>query len=205
MTNVQGEQVKVRTSVRITIAAWILILILTGGFQLYRGDAIADALVFLTMAVALIVGETGILRGLDGHALKPRRLVVGIILGADALVLVLTPRHGIFDGIAIAVTGVLVFLVAWPNDAPSEDAPDPWTPRLKRAAIAWAILGIAFCVWELAMYFLGYGQDGRTMYPALSDILDPVLDNPFGRVLGAAAWLAGGVALMKRGRKRPTA
>jgi hypothetical protein len=209
---VQGEVVRVRRSVRITIAAWILILILTAGFQLYRGDAIADGIVFLSMAVALIVGETGILRSLDGRMIKPRRFIVAIVLAVDAAVLVLTPRHGYADGIVIAVTGVLVFLVAWPNDAPSDGAPtdeaageaaarEPWTPRLTRAAIAWAILGIAFCAWELAMYFLGYGQDGRTAFPALSDILDPVLDNPIGRLLGAAAWLAGGIALTRRGRK----
>jgi hypothetical protein len=208
---VQGEAVRVRTSVRITIAAWIVILILTAAFQLYRGDAIADGIVFLSMAVALIIGETGILRGLDGRMLKPRRLVVAIILAVDAVVLVLTPRHGYADGLAIAVTGVLVFLVAWPNEKPADEdtgsaaSRAPWTPRLTRAAIAWAILGIAFCFWELAMYFLGYGQDGRTAFPALSDILDPVLDNPIGRLLGAAAWLAGGFALMRRGRGRTSA
>lgn len=196
----QGEVVRVRRSVRITIAAWILILVLTGFFQLYRGDAITDGVVFLAMAVALIVGETGLLSRLDGRLIKPRRIVVAIALAIDAGTLVFTPRHGMFDGIVIAITGVLVFLVAWPNEPASGDAPEPWTPRMTRAAIAWAILGLAFVLWELAMYFLGYGQDGRTAFPALSDLLDPILDNPIGRALGAAAWLAGGVALMRRGR-----
>ena len=185
---------------RLTIAAWITILILTGGFQFYRA-ATPDGAVFIAMAIALIVGETGILSRLDGKGLRPRRLVVAIALAVDAAVLVLTPRHGYADGIAIAVTGLLVFLVAWPNEPSGDTAPDPRVPRMTRAAIAWAILGIAFCIWELAMYFLGYGQDGRTAFPALSDILDPVLDNPIGRLLGAAAWLAGGIALTRRGRK----
>ena len=70
--DVQGEQVRVRRSVRFTIAAWITILILTGAFQLYRGDAVTDGIVFLAMAAALIVGETGILSRLDGKLLKPR-------------------------------------------------------------------------------------------------------------------------------------
>ena len=198
---VQGEQVRVRRSVRLTTAAWILILVLTGFFQIYRGDALTDGIVFLAMAAALIVGETGILNRLDRKLLKPRRLVVAIALAIDAVTLVFTPRHGMFDGIVIAVTGVLVFLVAWPNGAVTDEAPEPWTPRMTRAAIAWAILGLAFVLWELAMYFLGYGQDGRTAFPALSDILDPVLNNPIGRFLGAVAWLAGGVALMRRGRR----
>jgi hypothetical protein len=199
---VQATGTGTRRSVKVTVAAWILILILTGGFQFYRG-AIADGIVFLAMAVALIVGKTGILRRLDGQALRPRRLVVAIVLAIDAVVLVFTPRHGIGDGIVIAVTGVLVFLVAWPNETATDPTPEPWSTRLTRAAIAWAILGILFCVWELAMYFLGYGQDGRTAFPALSDILDPALNNPIGRVLGVAAWLAGGIALTRRGRTAP--
>jgi hypothetical protein len=175
--------------------------VLTGFFQIYRGDALTDGIVFLSMAAALIVGETGILRRLDGRLITPRRLVVGIALAVDAIVLVLTPRHGYADGIVIAVTGVLVFLIAWPNGPQTTEPQQPWTPRLTRAAIAWTILGLAVVLWELAMYFLGYGQDGRTAFPALSDILDPVLNNPIGRFLGAAAWLAGGVALIKRGRR----
>ena len=184
---------------RLTIAAWITILIFTGSFQLYR-QAYPDAAVFLALAVALIVGETGVLRRLDGKLLRPRRILVAIVVAADALVLVFTPRHGPADGIALAVSGVLVFLVAWPDEPPRET--EPWTPRLTRAAIAWAILGIAFCIWELGMYFLGYGAEGRTDFPALSDILDPVLNNPIGRAIGAAAWLAGGVALLRRGRSK---
>jgi hypothetical protein len=188
--------------VRLTIAAWITILILTGAFQFYRA-AVPDAIAFLAMAAALVVGETGLLRRFDRRPWHPRRLVVGALLAVDAVVLLFTPRHGFADGIAIAVSGVLVFLVAWPNH-PTQDHPlPPWTPRLTRAAIAWAILGIAFCIWELAMYFLGYGAEGRTEYPALSDILDPVLNNPVGRFVGVAAWLAGGIALTRRGRTAP--
>jgi hypothetical protein len=191
------QATETRRSVKLAIAAWIAILVLTGSFQLYR-QAIADAVVFLGLGVALVIGETGIFARLDGKAIRPRRVVVGAILAADALVLIFTPRHGIADGVALAVSGVFVFLVAWPNEAASERA--SWTPRLTRSAIAWAILGIAFCIWELTMYFLGYGEDGRTAFPALSDILDPLLNNPIGRVVGVAAWLAGGVALTRRGR-----
>jgi hypothetical protein len=195
---VQATGAGTRRSVKLTMAAWTTILILTGSFQLYRG-AFADGIVFLAMGLALIVGETGILSRLDGKALRPRRLIVAIMFAIDAIVLVLTPRHGYADGVVIAASGALVLIVAWPNELATDQAKDPWSPRLTRAAVAWTILGIAFCLWELAMYFLGYGQDGRTAFPALSDILDPVLDNPIGRILGAAAWLAGGIALTRRG------
>jgi hypothetical protein len=184
--------------VRLTIAAWIAILLLTGAFQFYR-LAFADAIVFCALALALVLGETGILNRLDGRMIRPRRILVAAVVAVDAGVLMLTARHGYADGIVLAVSGVLVFVVAWPNDA-SDGGLGPWTPRLTRTALAWTILGIAFCLWELATYFLGYGAVGRTQYPALSDILDPLLNNPVGRVVGVAAWLAGGLALMRRGR-----
>jgi hypothetical protein len=187
--------------VRLSVAAWIAILVLTGGFQLFRA-AVADGIVFLAMAAALVVGESGLLAGLDGRAVRPRRLVVAGVLALDAAVMVFTPRHGLADGLVVAMSGVLVFFVAWPNENGESARSDAWTPRLKRAAVAWAILGIAFCVWELTTYFLGYGAQGRTDYPALSDILDPILNTPIGRVAGVAAWLAGGVALSRRGRAR---
>lgn len=194
-----------RRALRVTVAAWITILLLTGCFQFYR-DAISDGIVFLAMAVALIVGRTGILRRFDELGWQPRRVVVVIALAVAAAVLMLTPRHGIADGVIIAASGILVLLVAWPdpmaggeNDG-AEGADGAWTSRLRRTAIAWAILGIVFCIWELGMYFLGYGTSGRTEYPALSDLLDPLIDNPIGRAAFVAAWFVGGVALTRRGR-----
>jgi hypothetical protein len=72
---------------------------------------------------------------------------------------------------------------------------------MRRAATLWACVGIAVCLWELTMFFLGAYVD-RYAFPALSDLLDPLLDRPIGRILFAAAWLVGGVALMRRGQGR---
>jgi hypothetical protein len=199
-----------RRTLRLTIAAWITILVLTSGFQFYR-DAIPDAIVFLVMAIALVVAQIPALRRLSEYRWQPRRVVVVIALAVAAAVLILTPRHGLADGIVIIGTGILVFVVAWPNP-PTESAPDgatddaadaTWTPRMRRSAIAWTIVGIAFCLWELSMYFLGLGQSGRTEYPALSDLLDPALNNPYERAVFVILWLAGGVALARRGRTQP--
>jgi hypothetical protein len=196
---VQATETRRSVRLRLVSAAWIAILVLTGAFQVYR-QAFADAAVFILLAAVLVVGETGILSRLDSRTIRLRRIVIAIALAIDAIVLIFTPRHGYADGIVLAVTGALVFIVAWPNERTTDQAKQPWSPRLTRAALAWTIVGVAFCIWELAMYFLGYGAEGRTDFPALSDILDPILDNPVGRVIGVAAWLAGGVALMRRGR-----
>jgi hypothetical protein len=185
------------------VAAWVAILILTGGFQIYRGAPI-DGAVFLALAVALILDLTGILPAPRNTQWQPSRIILISVLGAAAAVLALTPRHGIGDGIAIAISGILVFLVAWPQrgaPAGTNETESAWTPRMRRSAAAWACVGIAICLWELAMYFLGTYVD-RSAFPALSDLLDPLLNNPIGRILFAAAWLVGGVALMRRGQGR---
>ena len=188
------------------VAAWVAILILTGGFQIYRGAPV-DGAVFLAMAGALILDLAGILPEPQTTEWRPSRIILIGVLGAAAVVLALTPRHGIGDGIAIAVSGILVFLVAWPQrDAPagSDEPGNVWTPRMRRAATLWACVGIAVCLWELTMFFLGAYVD-RSAFPALSDLLDPLLDQPIGRILFAAGWLVGGVALMRRGQGRTRA
>jgi hypothetical protein len=188
------------------VAAWVAILILTGGFQIYRGAPV-DGAVFLAMAGALILDLAGILPEPRTAEWRPSRIILIGVLGASAVVLALTTRHGIGDGVAIAVSGILVFLVAWPQrDAPAgnHEASSAWTPRMRRAATLWACVGIAVCLWELTMFFLGAYVD-RSAFPALSDLLDPLLDQPIGRILFAAGWLVGGVALMRRGQGRTRA
>jgi hypothetical protein len=198
---VQATRARRSTRVKVTILAWIAILILTGVFQFFYRGAIADGVVFTAMAAVLVVGETGILGRFDRWRWQPRRILVIIALAIAAVVLVFTPRHGLADGVVIIASGLAVFIVAWPNPWASESEPDAWSIRLTRSAVAWAILGIAFCAWELTTYFLGLTATGRAEYPALSDLINPILNNPIGRLLGVAAWLAGGVALARRGRR----
>lgn len=184
------------------VAAWVFILAFTGVFQLFRG-AIADGVVFEVLAAGLLADAAGWLPALRER--RPPRFVIVITLAVAAAVLALTPRHGIADGIVLAVAGLLVLAVAWPNHPgraeKSAEAASRWSPRLKRSAALWASLGLAFCLWELTMYLLGtYLPGGRDDFPALSDLLDPLLASPIGRILFAAGWLLGGVALLRRGR-----
>jgi hypothetical protein len=197
----------VRARVSLPVAAWIVILILTGGFQFYRG-AVADGCVFIAMAVALVLDLTGAFPAFRSREWRPSRIITVLVLAGAAAVLALTPRHGLPDEIVLIVSGVLVFLVAWPDHEPrsgeAETAAEVfWTARMRRTAALWAGVGIAFCLWELSMYFLGtYVDTGRDAFPALSDLLNPLLQNPVGRVIFVAAWLLGGVALARRGRER---
>lgn len=184
---------------RITTWAWTTILFLIGGFQLYRG-AIPDGVVFLVLALALVLDNVGWMPRFREWPRRVSRLLVLIAVSAAAIVLAVTPRHGLPDEIALVVSGVIVLLVVWPG-RPTENP--AMTRRIARTAILWAAIGIAVCLWELAMYFLGtYAAGGRGSYPALSDLLDPLVQNPIGRVIFVAAWLLGGVALTRRGRRQ---
>jgi hypothetical protein len=183
--------------VTLPVAAWIVILVLTGGFQIYRAAPV-DGAVFLAMAAALVIDLTGILPPFRSREWRPSRIILVGVLAAAAAVLALTPRHGMADGIVLLVSGILVFLIAWPAHETEEH---PWTPRMRRTATLWAIVGIAVCLWELTMYFLGTYVD-RHAFPALSDLMDPLLGHTVGRILFAVAWLLGGVALARRGRER---
>ncbi len=180
--------------------AWIAILVLIGGFQLFRG-AITDAAVFLALAVALVADTIGWLPAIRRRESRLPWIVVVIALVVAAAVLVLTPRHGLGDQLVLIASGLLVLIVVWPS-APSGTV-SPMTARLARTAALWAAVGIALCLWELAMYLLGtFLPGGRTSFPALSDLLNPLIDSPAGRIVFVVAWLLGGVALLRRGRTR---
>ncbi|MEQ1737185.1 MAG: hypothetical protein ABL886_12375, partial [Rhodoglobus sp.] len=106
-------------------------------------------------------------------------------------------RHGAVVGIFIVTIGVGTVIIAWPNRTPSDR--DLWTAPTRRAGIAWSVVALAACVWELTMYLLGtFATGGRGTYPALSDLLDPLADQPVGTVLLAAGWVAVGVFFLRR-------
>jgi hypothetical protein len=77
-------------------------------------------------------------------------------------------------------------------------------PRaIRRTAVAWAVTGVATCVWELTSWILGrvLPEQAALQHPAISDILDPALDQLWFRAVFVAAWIALGLALVTRGRR----
>jgi hypothetical protein len=74
-------------------------------------------------------------------------------------------------------------------------------PARRWAAVLWAWVALAFCIWELAAYLLGRpSAAAEYAFPPLSDLLDPAVTSPFWRIILVAGWLAGGAALLRRGR-----
>ncbi|MCU1525404.1 MAG: hypothetical protein JWO18_2298 [Microbacteriaceae bacterium] len=188
------------TTLRRLVAPWTLILIATGLFQLFRGAPV-DAAFFLCIAALLVADAAGLVR-VAGTG-QPR---LAVLLGAAAVLgtlLVLAPRHGAVEGLIAAGIGVSVLLFAWPSHDGHTDVPGVTTEALRRAAILWAAIGVACCLWEVASFLLGLASpEAAAEHPSISLLLDPVVDTTLGRIVFIALWLLGGIALLRRGRGR---
>jgi hypothetical protein len=184
------------------VSPWTIILIITGCFHLYRG-AIADGVIFLAVAVALIADAVGVLRfGRARSPGRPPRVVLTVAAAVVGVPLLLAPLFGIVDLFVLLAVGVATLVIAWPDSslAPG-DSDAARAPARRRAAVLWAWVALAFCIWELAAYLLGRpSAAAEYAFPPLSDLLDPAVTSPFWRIILVAGWLAGGAALLRRGR-----
>jgi hypothetical protein len=204
--------------------AWLVVLAAVAGVQVSR-RAWPDSIVLLTVLGVLVVDLTGSLRHGTATASHGGPAIIGaaVLVG---LVLFVAPRHGTVAGLAVVASGAAALAYAWPARADDDDraagnrvagsrvardrvAGDTAGDRpardrpTSRTAFAWSAAWIAACLWELAMFILGsHETDGRNLYPAASDILDPLLDNPLAKALFVVVWLAAGVGLLARTDRR---
>lgn len=178
---------------------WIAILVAIAVTQVIRAQVL-DAVIFGIGAVAL---------GLDASGLTLQRRrpavplpVVLVAAAAVAVTVVIAPRHGVVSGVVLGVVGVLAVAFAWlvPPSREVEDEALRRT-RVRRAAIGWAAVLLAICLVELWSFLIGrVSPEARESHPAVSELLDPMLDDPIGRAVFVAAWLGVGVLLLTRGR-----
>lgn len=182
---------------------WIAIVAITAVVQFVRAAPL-DGLVFGVVGAALLLDALHLVPQVP-RLTRPAMLptIVGAV--AAGALLALTPRHGVVDGIVLAGLGAAVLPFAWSGvrsrtGAPEQRAADP--RALRRTAIAWAVTGVATCAWELTSWVLGrvLPPDAALQHPAISDLLDPALDQLWFRAVFVAAWVALGLALATRGR-----
>ncbi|MFP3465190.1 hypothetical protein [Leifsonia sp. SIMBA_070] len=194
----------------VTRLAWVAVLVLTAVFHVIRGAPV-DALIYGAGAVLLALDQLGWLRvplrlRAESGAVS-RRLVVGVLIGVAALTLALSPLYGGADTAVVVGIGLLLLPVAWADRAEPAalDSPTPDAERraVRRAAVLWSAVIAAGCAWEIAAFFLGRGLPDREQeFPALSDLLDPLIAWPPARAVLVALWLLGGYALVRRGWRR---
>lgn len=181
-----------RAPVRWPVVCWLVILVLIGVAQLVRGEWF-DAAVFL-VAIALVC--CSILLPAQG-AHRPRPYLVVFAATALAAAVALLPRHSTGMIVAVLITGVAALVASWPGAASARRA---WTPGLRRLAVAWAVILVAGCLWELAQFIVGRIAPTQPSF-ALSDLVDPLLDTELGKAVFAGAWLSCGAFLVLRGRR----
>lgn len=146
------------------------------------------------------------------HAIRspgPPPALVLAYAGCAGLLLV-APRFSVFSGILVCLIGVGAVLVAglggWADTTddghprPRGTAPGP----LRRAALCWSSIIVVVGLWELTAYLTGrFGLLPDGTMPSISDLLDPLLGEPFGQVIFVLAWLGLGTRLLMRAWAAP--
>ena len=185
---------------------WIAICFLCGSFQIYRGAPI-DGLFFLGAALALVADSAGMLHAVDRYRVNPLPWSYSILgCGIVVAVITLSITWPYLTAAVVVVAGIFAVFVAWSNDSREVALTrDEITERRarRRAAIAWCALGVLLCLWELTAFFLGAPSPEESFeHPALTDLVEPLVVSGWGRLIGATLWVAGGVALVRRGYSR---
>ena len=190
----------------LTRLAWVAVLVVTAVFHVVRGAPV-DAWIYGLGAAVLLLDQVGWLRIplriRTNRETLSRRIVAGVLIAVAALTVAITPLYGPADTAIVVGLGVLLLPVVWADRASATGtAPLATTHALRRAAILWSAVIAAGCLWEIAAFFLGRDLAGREQdFPALSDLLDPVLAWQPARGALVALWLLGGYALVRRGRR----
>lgn len=192
------------TATVITRVGWTTVLVITAAFHVVRGAPV-DAAIYALGAVVLVFDALGWLRiplrmPADRDTV-PRRIIAVTLIAVASLTLGVTRLYSPADTAIVVGIGVLLLPVAW-ADRPG-GRPEPLTAVVRRTAIVWSLVIVAGCLWEIGVFFLGRDLSGNaTAFPALSDLLDPLIAWPPARALLVACWLLGGYVLLRRGRRR---
>lgn len=204
-----GRPVRWARAATATRLAWVGILTITAAFHVVRGAPV-DAAIYGAGAALLVLDQLGWLRvplRLQGdRQAHSRHIIAGVLIAVGAVTFALSPLYGAADTAVVVGIGVLLLPVAW-ADRDRAAVGRAFSPAqraaVRRAAVLWSLVLAGGCLWEVAVYFLGRGSPGGEQdFPALSDLLDPVLAWPPARGVLAALWLLGGYALIRRGWRR---
>ena len=190
----------------VTRLAWLLVLAITAVFHVVRGAPV-DAWIFLGGFVVIALDGLGWpripLRGIPDRETLSRRVVAYTLIGVAALTFAFAPLYGGVDTAIVVGLGVLLLPVVWAGRPRASGPVDARaTAAVRRAAIAWSAVIVAGCAWEIAVFFLGRSSPAaENDFPALSDLVDPAVAWPPARAALVVLWLAGGYALIRRGRR----
>ena len=182
---------------RYQLSLWALVFAITDGLQFFRG-AWEDAVVF-TLATLLVLGAGTIFRHYDwdsNSVITPRQVDFG--LAAVGIFFIVAPRHTLFGlTLTILLAPMLVALIWGNHRGPRSKATD----RIKRARLVWVCWAVVTALWEFGANILGQLDNNLYSFPTISVLLDPLLDNLFGKAGFVVLWILVGAGLLRVGRR----
>jgi len=179
---------------------WLFVLVAIGVVQIVRLQWFDAAVFFVTTFGAGVIARRQAAAGAPAHTVS--LLLLSTVSAVLAAVLCLLPRHSAAMQAIVIATGAVAVWLAVPNRAVAHpDRPTGFGPGIRRLTLAWAVIVIIGCVWELVQFVLGLLHPDAAWF-ALSDLLNPLAATVPGKIVIVVAWLASGMWLLRRGGRR---
>jgi hypothetical protein len=178
---------------------WISVLFIMASFQTWRG-AYVDGVLFYALVTMLVIDRItgGRLVLMKKPVVAPKVITLGIT-GVLGVILVLAPRHSWIDLVAFIAIGVTVLIVAWEPYEQRNQRPEQ---SLHRSMWFWSLAAFFLCLWEATAFVLSVSlPNGIENFPTISVLLDPFVENVWGRIVFVGLWLAAGYGLLRFWRK----
>ena len=112
--------------------------------------------------------------------------MVGLVFGTTAGLVVV-----------LVIAPMLVALLWGTHRGPRGEATD----RVKRSRLLWVIWAVITAIWEFAANVLGQLDGRHDSFPTISALLDPMLNNIFGKAGFVVVWILLGIGLIRVGRR----
>jgi hypothetical protein len=178
-----------RSARRVTVDLPVVVLSLTALAHWIRG-APADAVIFLTVALILVITEWRGVRE-DTVAAEPFR-VPGIAVVVTGLLVLSFGRASVPVVVAISAIGLVALYAEWRDPSLPADRPVP------RRTWMWAAVGVSWLAWEFVSFVYEQGAGGLSLtHPTMSDLIDPLLTNRILQTVAITGWLAAGLAMLR--------
>ena len=176
---------------------WFWLFLTTTLFQIFRGS-IVDTIIFGLGTLMVFLSAANLLNHI--HLTKPHAHKYEIYTTVFVIVVALSvvPRHGELHTIVVLAVLPLALRYAWYSDRGPKDKGDI---RIKRASQIWAAASVGILLWEFAANILGQLDKSLYSFPAISVLVDPLLDNLVGQAIFVALWLAAGIGFLRLWKK----
>ena len=176
---------------------WVVVFVGTAIFHFTRNSLI-DAVIFSLASILILSQVFGLTQiGLPSQPRFSTPWIAGVVAVA-AWTLYFSPRHGIENVITLLLFIPLGLIIIFYLDG---DNSQPPPKAIRRSRLVWGLWAFGFTLAELSAFVYGYLYPQPQDPPTISAVLDPILDQPWGRAIFVAVWLAFGVFMFGVRRK----